>query len=153
MDKAKIEKIHREWLFRKGEKIANPVMFVGFGFNGNEYNAYCDLMLGKPDTWVGGLPVVDTECMVWFDDGRECWHKAYVLSHSPYEPNVIAVSLIGKHDRKIIWANDFKPLQSPRGKFIETFASNRGGLSTEMAENVYKILAELTTEQRESFFK
>ena len=56
------------------------------------------------------LPDVGTECLTWFDDGKECWQKCKVLALSPYEQDHMAVSLIGRHDRKLVWANNFKPL-------------------------------------------
>jgi hypothetical protein len=56
------------------------------------------------------LPPVGTECLVWFDDGKECWQKCKVLAMSPYEHDHMAVSLVGKYDRKLIWSQDFMPL-------------------------------------------
>jgi hypothetical protein len=56
------------------------------------------------------LPTVGTVCLVWFDDGKECWQKCKVLAMSPYEHDHMAVSLIGCYDRKLVWSQDFKPL-------------------------------------------
>ena len=56
------------------------------------------------------LPPVGAECLVWFDDGRECWQKCKVLALSPYEHDHMAVSLVGEYDRKLIWSQDFMPL-------------------------------------------
>lgn len=65
-------------------------------------------------TWTGeGRPTVGTVCEAWYDDGRVCWHQADVVGHNPYEPNTIAVSLKGDHERKLIWSDHFRPLRTP----------------------------------------
>jgi len=62
------------------------------------------------------LPDVGLRCLTWFDDGKECWHECLVLRHSPFETDVAAVSLVGKHDRKLVWADDFKPIDHAKRK-------------------------------------
>lgn len=67
-----------------------------------------------PPLWDGsGLPPVGVECEAWYDDGKVCWHRADVIGHSPYEPKVIAVSLKGDHERKLIWCHCFRPIKTP----------------------------------------
>lgn len=86
-------------------------------------------------SWDGeGLPPVGTVCEAWYDDGRVCWHQADVVGHNPYEPNTIAVSLKGDHERKLIWSDHFRPLPSPeqiaaeeREKAIEALAVELAG--------------------------
>jgi hypothetical protein len=66
------------------------------------------------------LPPVGAVCLVWFDDGKECWQKCKVLAMSPYEHDHMAVSLIGCYDRKLVWSQDFKPLDhATRAKELE----------------------------------
>jgi hypothetical protein len=60
------------------------------------------------------LPPVGVECLTWFDDGKECWQKCKVLALSPYEKDHMAVSLVGRYDRKLVWSQDFKPLDHNR---------------------------------------
>jgi hypothetical protein len=96
------------------------------------------------------LPPVGTECLVWFDDGKECWQKCKVLAMSPYEHDHMAVSLVGKYDRKLIWSQDFRPLDWNRKaeaeknrvvdaavKVLEMQRNSPWGLDVEYAEALY----------------
>lgn len=76
----------------------------------------------------GELPPAGTECLCWFDDGRECWHECIVIGSidSEIKNRYVAVSLIGKHDRKLVWANEFRPLRTEREKFIDAAMSTAG---------------------------
>lgn len=76
----------------------------------------------------GELPPVGTKCLCWFDDGRECWHECIVIGSidSEIKNGYLAVSLIGKHERKLVWANEFRPLRTEREKFIEAAMSAAG---------------------------
>jgi hypothetical protein len=71
------------------------------------------------------LPPVGAECLTWFDDGKECWQKCKVLALSPYEQDHMAVSLIGRYDRKLIWSQDFKPLDWNRKKYEAIEAASK----------------------------
>ena len=76
----------------------------------------------KPaDDWVDGLPEWDgqglppsgIDCEVWFDDGRECWHKARVLCEHSIENNLMAVVLEHEpHENKLMWVDQFRPLRT-----------------------------------------
>lgn len=79
----------------------------------------------------GELPPTGTKCLCWFDDGRECWHQCFVIGSidSEIKNRYLAVSLIGKHERKLVWANEFRPLRTEREKFIEAALSNFNGVS------------------------
>lgn len=69
----------------------------------------------------GELPPVGTKCLCYFDDGRECWHECVVIGSIDDEikNGYLAVSLIGKHERKLVWVNDFKPIKTDKEKAIE----------------------------------
>ena len=69
----------------------------------------------------GELPPTGTKCLCWFDDGSECWHQCFVIGSidSEIKNSYLAVSLIGKHERKLVWANEFRPLRTEREKFID----------------------------------
>lgn len=67
----------------------------------------------------GDLPPVGIEIEAWFDDGRECWHKADVIGYSLQEERVLAVSLKGTHDRKLVWVHHFRPIRTDRDVLIE----------------------------------
>lgn len=73
----------------------------------------------------GELPPVGARCLCWFDDGRECWHECFVIGSidSEIKNRYLAASLIGKHDRKLVWANEFRPLRTEREKFIDAVMS------------------------------
>ncbi len=90
------------------------------------------------------LPPVGVECLTWFDDGKECWQKCKVLALSPYEQDHMAVSLIGRYDRKLIWSQDFKPLDHNRKAEAEkkrvvdaAMKIASGGMTKEMYEALY----------------
>ena len=67
----------------------------------------------------GDLPPVGIEIDAWFDDGRECWHKADVIGYSLQEERVLAVSLKGTHDRKLVWVHHFRPIRAERDALVE----------------------------------
>ena len=67
----------------------------------------------------GDLPPVGIEIEAWFDDGRECWHKANVIGYSLQEERVLAVSLKGTHDRKLVWVHHFRPIRAERDALVE----------------------------------
>ena len=67
----------------------------------------------------GELPPVGTEIEAWFDDGKECWHKADVIGYSLQEERVLAVSLKGTHDRKLVWVHHFRPIRTERNALVE----------------------------------
>lgn len=73
----------------------------------------------------GDLPPIGAKCLCWFDDGRECWHECFVIGSmdSEIKNRYLAVSLIGKHERKLVWANEFRPLRTEREKFIDAVMS------------------------------
>lgn len=82
-----------------------------------------DQALGRTDNgWHerGHLPPVGCEIEVWFDDGRVCWHRAYVVGHKRDE-KIFAASLIENHQDRLIWAESFRPLKIEREKFVERF--------------------------------
>lgn len=66
----------------------------------------------------GELPPVGETVEVYLDDGRECWHRAYVVGYSFPKGSVIAASITEKND-KLIWSNQFRPLRSERDKAID----------------------------------
>lgn len=66
-------------------------------------------------------PAVGEVCMVWFDDGRVCWHKALTLAEDPYDntgTNYV-FSLIGEHDRKLIWSTQYVKCDPKRKPTID----------------------------------
>lgn len=69
----------------------------------------------------GELPPVGEKCLCWFDDGRECWHECIVIGSITAERDngYLAVSLIGSHERKLLWADKFRPLKTERERFVE----------------------------------
>ena len=73
----------------------------------------------------GELPPVGIEIEAWYDDGRECWHKADVIGYSLQEERVLAVSLKGAHDRKLLWAHHFRPIRTDVDEFIDFIKSHR----------------------------
>lgn len=75
----------------------------------------------KPWFEAGELPKAGTKCLCYFDDGRECWHECVVIGSidSELANGYLAVSLIGKHDRKLVWVNDFKSIKTEKEKAIE----------------------------------
>lgn len=86
------------------------------------------------------LPPVGTKCLCWFDNGRECWHECFVIGSidSEIKNGYLAVSLVGEHERKLVWANEFRPIKSHREKVIEAAISiARGGLTKEMYSALY----------------
>ena len=93
-----------------------------------EWQQERDKMSSKPEvdsSWYerGELPPVGNVIEAWFDDGKECWHMADVVGYNKHENGVIAVSLIGKHERKLVWVHHFRPLRTEREKAIEEIAS------------------------------
>jgi len=68
-----------------------------------------------------GLPPVGGKVEAWFDDGRVCWHEAYVIGRHPREENTVAVSLIGDHESRLIWVDKFgvRPIRTEEDKVVE----------------------------------
>jgi hypothetical protein len=75
----------------------------------------------KPWFEAGELPKAGTKCMCYFDDGRECWHKCIFIGSidSEMANGYLAVSLIGKHELKLVWANSFAPIKTDKEKAIQ----------------------------------
>lgn len=98
-----------------GQKLAENIQ-TGATQYATMYGDHCwHLVASRHEVvWSGeGLPPVGTVCEAWYDDGRVCWHQADVVGHNPYEPNTVAVSLKGDHERKLIWSDHFRPLRTP----------------------------------------
>jgi hypothetical protein len=93
----------------------------------------------KPWFEAGELPKAGTKCLCYFDDGRECWHECVIIGSIDGEMKngYLAVSLIGKHERKLAWVNDFKPIKTDKEKAIE---------SADAAIHEYSAGAEIRTE-------
>jgi hypothetical protein len=70
----------------------------------------------------GELPPVGEVVDVWFDDGRQCWDKAEVIGYNKHEGGVIAASLIGMNDRKLVWVHHFRPIRTERDRAIDDMA-------------------------------
>ena len=92
-----------------------------------------------------GLPPVGTVLEAWFDDGRRCWHKAYVVGYHPIEENTLAVSLIGDHESRLIWSDisGIRPIRSEEDKAVEEMVSYIYGLPVEdkrKAEHAARVL-------------
>ena len=51
---------------------------------------------------------------------------ADVVGYNKHENGVIAVSLIGKHERKLVWVHHFRPLRTEREKAIDEMAASIG---------------------------
>jgi len=99
------------------------------GTNGNDGLSYATKAPGfNHGAGVFNMIPAGAKCLCWFDDGRECWHECIVIGSidSEIKNGYFAVSLIGKHERKLVWANEFRPLRTEREKFIEAAMSAAG---------------------------
>lgn len=88
----------------------------------------------------GEMPPVGEVVEVYLDDGRECWHKAYVVGYSFPKGSVIAASITEKND-KLIWSNKFRPLRTERDKAIDemmSVAAEKFGNLQDCCERLYE---------------